>query len=705
MSAPFTRARPEIFLRNVLSSLSFFLAIVFAISANGDISSEGDSLAGPKRSSLLIQPAIAAISLYQKVLSPQQGQVCAFQPTCSQFAQEALRKYGLFQGALMASDRLQRCHYCAPGNYPPTKTGFCYDPVEDHRLWGDDPIIALSPLELESPFTPGATEEEDPLLAFAHHLCAQKDYHRAYAQFLAFSRIYPQDPRAVWARLRAGVCLEKMGRWPEAASHFEELASQKPGSCLAEESTFQLALLRYQNGDPLGSQETLATLKGTSRRHRATLMTGWIQLERGKTSQARASWEGVEPTAPAEVSQAAQAMLGKLAQEAYLPRRSASLAALFSTVVPGSGKWYAGKAMDGLYSFLLVGSTVAIAYAYEEDHQRAKALAFGAVGLFFHLGNIFGSAVEAKEYNRRARDTFLQELWTAGHPQRWLWDLGYFPGPGEPTAAQEGSLGLADQLFRQGQYGGAITEYKRHLFFSPKDTARGVICYKIGLAYLNEGKWDQARAQLRAEEIQSASSELRYRSRLRMAQSFIGQGLVEQARWSLRNFLRDPIVAEEKKRSAEVQYWLGTCALSSGEWVEAAGVFHLLEREHHGNALVNRAQRLAQAAREGFHLSRRSPTMATGLSAIFPGSGQIYCGRLWDGLLSLALNAAAGYVTIDAFRDDRQLDGFLLATMLWARFYLGGQRNAARYAREYNRRALENHLRPYRELMVPNYME
>jgi putative membrane protein insertion efficiency factor len=56
--------------------------------------------------------ARAAIHLYQRVASPVLsglGVRCRFQPTCSVYAQEALRKHGLLSGGWLSAKRIARC--------------------------------------------------------------------------------------------------------------------------------------------------------------------------------------------------------------------------------------------------------------------------------------------------------------------------------------------------------------------------------------------------------------------------------------------------------------------------------------------------------------------------------------------------------------------------------------------------------------------
>ena len=62
------------------------------------------------------------IRFYQLFISPIFGGYyrCRFQPTCSEYAHQAIKKYGVLKGGLLAIKRVLRCH-------PKGKSG--YDPV------------------------------------------------------------------------------------------------------------------------------------------------------------------------------------------------------------------------------------------------------------------------------------------------------------------------------------------------------------------------------------------------------------------------------------------------------------------------------------------------------------------------------------------------------------------------------------------------
>ena len=61
------------------------------------------------------------IRLYQKYLSPGLPRRCRFSPTCSQYAIEAISKYGVFKGGAMAIWRILRCNPFGKGGYDPVK--------------------------------------------------------------------------------------------------------------------------------------------------------------------------------------------------------------------------------------------------------------------------------------------------------------------------------------------------------------------------------------------------------------------------------------------------------------------------------------------------------------------------------------------------------------------------------------------------------
>jgi putative membrane protein insertion efficiency factor len=59
------------------------------------------------------------IKLYQWFLSPILGASCRFNPTCSQYGIEAIKKYGPFKGGWLTIKRIGRCHPWGKHGYDP----------------------------------------------------------------------------------------------------------------------------------------------------------------------------------------------------------------------------------------------------------------------------------------------------------------------------------------------------------------------------------------------------------------------------------------------------------------------------------------------------------------------------------------------------------------------------------------------------------
>ncbi|HUA12037.1 MAG TPA: membrane protein insertion efficiency factor YidD [Solirubrobacteraceae bacterium] len=85
----------------------------------------GERLRGPAR-----VVAVTPIVLYQRYVSPALPRRCKYEPTCSRYALEAIGRYGILRGLVLAGWRIMRCNPWSHGGY---------DPVEAQRVFGTDP--------------------------------------------------------------------------------------------------------------------------------------------------------------------------------------------------------------------------------------------------------------------------------------------------------------------------------------------------------------------------------------------------------------------------------------------------------------------------------------------------------------------------------------------------------------------------------------
>jgi putative membrane protein insertion efficiency factor len=68
---------------------------------------------------IIISPLIFLVRVFQVVISPLTPATCRFEPTCSHYTVEALKKHGLFKGGWLAIKRISSCHPWGKSGYDP----------------------------------------------------------------------------------------------------------------------------------------------------------------------------------------------------------------------------------------------------------------------------------------------------------------------------------------------------------------------------------------------------------------------------------------------------------------------------------------------------------------------------------------------------------------------------------------------------------
>lgn len=105
-------------------------------------------------------------------------------------------------------------------------------------------------------------------------------------------------------------------------------------------------------------------------------------------------------------------LLNYAQQGQQLPRKNSPLAGVYSAIIPGTGKFYCGRTIDGIQSLATVGVLGWQAYTGFRDDGvgSAKGWIFGVIGGVFYLGNIYGSIVAADIYNEEQEERLLQKI-------------------------------------------------------------------------------------------------------------------------------------------------------------------------------------------------------------------------------------------------------------------------------------------------------
>lgn len=248
----------------------------------------------------------------------------------------------------------------------------------------------------------------------------------------------------------------------------------------------------------------------------------------------------------------------------------------------------------------------------------------------------------------------------------------HFPGFCQENTALLHQLQFADSLLSSGNPYDAVTEYERVLFFDTRRQFTFRVLAGKASAYHQGGKYQEA-----AECAELAIDAAPGISKIREMQFFLIQNRLLQHNTAAVYGLLDAMRQNKANDTiaAALQYWYGWAKMFDDDWEQAANYFGECDS---ADFLKNFCLDV--------HNKKYPVSFIKFISLVLPGSGSLYTGHYLSGALSLGWNVLFGYLSVHAFQEQRILDGFLIADLLWLRFYTGSLENAEKYAIEANKK-------------------
>jgi TM2 domain-containing membrane protein YozV len=239
---------------------------------------------------------------------------------------------------------------------------------------------------------------------FAQHLLREGEYLRAAVEFQRYLYSTETHPANLDSALfQIGLCYRLGGDLEKAILYFSKVPADSPRSLLIEESYYQVALCHLMAGRDSTAvscaSNHLGVLTNDRKRLRLRTVVGLSYLRSRRWEAALALSDSLNRTFPDDPLLTSMRAVAEEGQD--LPRKNKYLAGLCSAVIPGAGRFYSGRPMDGVFSFLAVGLTSWQAYdAFDEyGSSSVKGWVYGSIASILYLGNIYGSAVAAQIYN------------------------------------------------------------------------------------------------------------------------------------------------------------------------------------------------------------------------------------------------------------------------------------------------------------------
>lgn len=206
------------------------------------------------------------------------------------------------------------------------------------------------------------------------------------------------------------------------------------------------------------------------------------------------------------------------------------------------------------------------------------------------------------------------------------------------------STAFADALMRQGDYFRAISEYKRVLFYNRGDSITNYCMLQIAKAYRKSFKYESAirysTALLNKENI---SLSLRQRANLNLGISYIESNMPHLSI----SYLQAAVTQDS---AAFPLLCIGLAELETKNWNKATDVFKTATRTIQDSVLQMQILKLSSDIENFKSYSPKSPLLASSLSFIFPGSGQLYSGHAYDAVQAFLFTASFAFATYAIYR-------------------------------------------------------
>ena len=230
-------------------------------------------------------------------------------------------------------------------------------------------------------------------------------------------------------------------------------------------------------------------------------------------------------------------------------------------------------------------------------------------------------------------------------------------------------LDFANNLFAEGLYFDAITEFKRLAYFDKDKIYEYETNYKIAQCYKHGAKFDEAINYFSKAVLSAKTEDEKFEMNIHIARANILRKTTDRANQLLNELFKEANYSQKK----EINYWRGWAFMFADKWDSAAVYFNKVDYDHELKILAN-----------GVKNDKYSVTFAKVISYILPGSGQFYTGNYLSGLMSFSWSVLWGYLTIDAIIDERVFDAFAVGDLLFLRFYRGNIQNSEKFAVEKN---------------------
>lgn len=240
---------------------------------------------------------------------------------------------------------------------------------------------------------------------------------------------------------------------------------------------------------------------------------------------------------------------------------------------------------------------------------------------------------------------------------------------------------FALHLYENNDYYRAISEFNRFLFYYPGSKKKNEAYLYIVKSYYNAQQYNQAVFEVNNLKKHIKRKYYKENMDLILAKSYL---YLEQFSFASKifNSLKENGLSKQIKQKSD--YGLIWLQIFKNDWEKANEKLSCFIKTYPESSLKEEAFLLKDDIKQGINFSPLSPTLAGIMSSVLPGSGQIYCKRIGDGLVAFTFISLLSYGVYYYHKNgpDEMFYGFAVLDVI---FYLGNIYTAFGSAHKYNR--------------------
>jgi len=233
---------------------------------------------------------------------------------------------------------------------------------------------------------------------------AEGEYYRAITEYKKFLMLFPASEQADYAAFKTGMAYYRGEEYEPCVKSFSLLREKYPKSRYLPEASYFEGLGYWKVKDRNKASSAFDTLPEDFPQSEfapvALVARSLLALEEEDITTSVNRLQQLTDRYPEYASSInANQAVALIGEYPRLPRKSLSLAAVMSAIVPGSGYIYADHVGDGLTAFVINALFIAGTVTAIHAGNYPVAGIVGGIGLPFYVGNIYGSANAAKKWN------------------------------------------------------------------------------------------------------------------------------------------------------------------------------------------------------------------------------------------------------------------------------------------------------------------